>query len=407
MIRNEGFSACAMCAKQTDQKRYGTGASQKHFEPVICYYNVIRTPCKGAYLQGKSMPGANAEPADGEKMTTIRDVAAACGVSPMTVSLVLNNRGRVSDVTRERVMQAVRELDYRPGATEANSSRGPMNVVGVMTGSEGTSLTRPGYFNSVLNGLLAATDAHQQHVILFARTHLLMDPYASIRQYCDGRCDGLIVLGPYQGSPLLAAIHQRGFPTVLIGASEMETISCVDLDNVGGGRQITLYLLEMGHRRIGFISGPDFVLSCLLRHKGYRQALDQWGVEADPDLEIMNNIWQKEGAAQLRTMLELPADRRPTAIFAWNDGAAKDAIQLAQGLGLRVPGDLSVVGIDDDPQSAEWLPPITTLRQPYHLIGAAAVEILLEEIRGETAEIKHRLFPGNLIVRKSAGPPGS
>lgn len=340
-------------------------------------------------------------------MTTIRDVAAVCGVSPMTVSLVLNNRGRVREETRERVMQAVRDMDYRPGAAEATSHRKPMNVLGVMTGAEGTSFTRPGYYNSMLNGLLEATDAAQQHVILFARTHLLMDPYASIRQYCDGRCDGLVVLGPYEGSDLVKAIHRRGFPMVLIGTSSEKTISSVDVDNVTEAARLTDTLFDLGHRRIGFISGPDFVLSARLRHQGYRQAFAKRGITADPALEMLDVVRRKEAAAQLRAMLEQPAERRPTALFAWNDGAAIEAIQIAQSLDLRVPHDLSVVGIDDDPQALECRPPLTTLRQPYHLIGRTAVEILLTQVRGECTEVCQRIFPGDLIQRRSTAPPGA
>jgi LacI family transcriptional regulator len=338
-------------------------------------------------------------------MTTIRDVAAACGVSPMTVSLVLNNRGRVSAETRERVLQAVRDLDYRPGVSESSSRRKPMNVLGVMADAENASLTRPGYFNSVLNGLLAATDHFEQHVLLFTRTRQILDPYVNIRQFCDGRCDGLVVLGAQDGSELVEAIHLRGFPMVMIGASAREAIPNVDLDNLAAGARMTRTLLDLGHRRIAFVGGPDFVKSARLRHEGYRQALKDWGIECEPALEVLNIIWPHEGALQIHSMLELPAGRRPTAVFGWNDGAAIGVIHVAQSLGLRVPADLSVLGIDNDPQGAECHPALTTLRQPYGKIGQAAVELLLAQVRDSSTQIHHLTFPGDLIVRKSTAPP--
>jgi LacI family transcriptional regulator len=341
-------------------------------------------------------------------MTTIRDVAAACGVSPMTVSLVLNNRGRVSADTRDRVLQVVRELDYRPGVSESSSRRKPMNVLGVMADAENVSLTRPGYFHSVLNGLLAATDHYQQHVLLFTRMHQVSDPYANIRQYCDGRCDGLVVLGAQDDSELVQAIHLRGFPMVMVAASERVTIPTADIDNLTEAMRVTRYLLGLGHRRIAFLGGPDFVKSTRLRHQGYRQALMDWGIEFDPTLEAVNIVWRNEGSVQVRSMLERPPDQRPTAIFGWNDGAAIEAIRIAQSLGLQVPADLSVLGIDDDPQGAECHPSLTTLRQPYGKIGQAAVELLLAQVRNASTEVRHLTFPGDLIVRKStAAPPAS
>jgi LacI family transcriptional regulator len=338
-------------------------------------------------------------------MTTIRDVAAACGVSPMTVSLVLNNRGRVSVQTRERVLQAVRQLDYRPGVAECHARCKLMNVLGVMAASQNASLTRPGYFNSMLNGLLAATDQFQQHVLLFTKIHQMLDPYVNLRQYCDGRCDGLVLLGAQDNSELVQAIHQRGFPMVIIGASERAAVPNSDLDNLAEGARLTHYLFDLGHRRIGFIGGPDFVKSSRLRHQGYRQALLERGIEIDPHLEALNIIWPHEGRTQMREMLELPPDRRPTAVFGWNDGMAMEVIRIAQSLGLRVPADLSVLGIDDEPQSAEGHPALTTLHQPYGKIGQAAVELLLEQVQHTAPEVRHLTFTGDLIVRKSTAPP--
>jgi len=192
---------------------------------------------------------------------------------------------------------------------------------------------------------------------------------------------------------------------VMIGASQLDTISNVDLDNVEAGARITEFLLELGHRRIAFISGPDFVKSALLRHEGYRRALSEWCVEVDPALELMNVVWESDKPMRIRALLELPASRRPTAIFCWHDAAALEAIRIAQSLKLDVPTDLTVVGIDDVPSALECCPPLTTLRQPYTRIGQASVQIAISQVLGEEAEVRQLVFAGDLIVRRSAAPP--
>src|SRR5271166_6498402 len=150
---------------------------------------------------------------------TIRDVARACGVSPMTVSFVLNNKpGQVSDGTRDRVLKAVRDLNYRPSAVRRSARMAEerqIHTLGAVVGAPGDSLMEPGYYNAILNGILQGADALGQNVTLFNHSLLHRDTHRAIRVYCDGRCDGLLVVAPCIGSNLVSALRQRGVPITL------------------------------------------------------------------------------------------------------------------------------------------------------------------------------------------------
>lgn len=340
-------------------------------------------------------------------MPTIRDVARMCGVSPMTVSFVLNNKpGQVSEETRERVLKAVREMDYRPAASEHKARDRQVLTLGLVAGVEGHSLMQPGYYQAIANGVLTAADQLSHNITFFTNTIFHNEPRKSLRVYCDGRCDGLMVLSPRPGSTLVAALHERGIPFVLIGdTGDEKTISCVDINNVQEGYQVTEYLILRGHRRIAFVGGPEFVRSSSQRHEGYCQALTAHGIPLTPDSILMNNVRPAETGSRIQHMMQVSRMERPTAIFGWNDGAAVQIMQVVQTMGLNVPGDVSIIGIDDDKLASTVNPPLTTVRQPYEAIGRQVLDILVDQIRGKNTVTQRKFLPTELIERDSVAPP--
>lgn len=347
-----------------------------------------------------------------KRRPTIRQVANACGVSPMTVSFVINDKpGQVSVETRERVLKTIRELGYRAAPTIVPPPHARTTLtLGLIAGVHGDSALKPGYYSRILQAVLTRSDQLAHNVTIFtSQFHADIQP--AIRTYCDGRCDGVLVVAPKVNSELCQALHERGTPLVAIGASGgSDAIASVDLDDVAEGARATRHLLGLGHRRIAFLGGPEFVESSRQRCEGYRQALLTAGIPLDPRLEICDNFIANDGFERLYELVRYgwtPVER-PTAVFGWQDEAAVDAMRAMYQLGYRVPEEVSVIGINDDPSVGDL--PLTTLRQPYAEIGAAGVDMLLAQIAGHhSAEdppaSRQRLFRAELILRSSTAPP--
>ena len=182
----------------------------------------------------------------------------------------------------------------------------------------------------------------------------------------------------------------------------------LDIDNFGASVSIVRYLGELGHRRIAFLQGDSWYLSSEQRHLGYLQGLRELKVPFHPLLDIPCGYDPADGYQIAQNLMRLPPDVRPTAIFCSNDSIAYGVLACFRDLGVRIPEDISVVGIDDKLQSAGTTPPLTTLRQPYHDIGTRAVEKIVERVshpdRHATPVGSLELLPAELIVRDSAGP---
>lgn len=337
-------------------------------------------------------------------MVTIRQVAKACGVSPMTVSFVLNNRaGAVSEETRNRVLKVVREMNYRPAALKEGT--GEVLTLGLVAGVTGNSLMQPGYYNAVAVGIITTTDQLKHNITLFSDTLLHSDPHQSLRTYCDGRCDGLLVLAPGRNSALVETLLERGIPCVLIGdTGDNDAVSYVDIDNILEGKKLTEYLIRQGHRRIGFLPGPDFVRSSCQRRQGYLEAMEAQGLAPDPSVNWGFVVRAKEAAEWIQRLLERPVEERPTALFGWNDGATFHAMTLLADAGVRMPDEISLISIDDSHLARQSDPPLTSLRQPFHEIGQRAVEILIDLIRKPDSPPQRQFFPTELSVRDSVAP---
>jgi LacI family transcriptional regulator len=210
-------------------------------------------------------------------------------------------------------------------------------------------------------------------------------------------CDGALLVTPSSvdvtfGAPVVAVDHN-------VGSSDLPT---VDADNLNGAVIATEHLLELGHRRIGFLAGRPDLESARLRERGYRTAIERAGMEVDPSLIRVGGYQVDIAEEGTRQMLEL--DDRPTAIFAANDVSAIAAMSVATLLGLVVPDDLSVIGFDNVPESALSEPPLTTIEQPIQQMGFDATKILIRLINGTEPVPGHTLLPTRLVVRGSCRP---
>ncbi len=336
-------------------------------------------------------------------MPNIREVARACGVSPMTVSFVLNNKpGQVSEQTRARVLQAIRELGYRPTALDRKLETHKTRTIGVVTGVEGRSLVTEGYHGTIFKWILAAAEETADDVLVFPHLRLHTDVERAIRTYCDGRCDGLIIIAPHYMSELLVALKERGFPFVGIShLGDDPDVFCVDVDNWQDAAKAVHYLYDQGHRKIGIVESKYNIPSSHQRREGFLRAMKRLNLPIEPE-----TLWQYAGEPgealnYARRLKLLPPGTRPTALFCWNDGSAYHWVEALQAVGLRVPEDISVIGFDDDAHCLQTTPLLTTLRQPYEEIGRQAVQLLLKKIEDVSLPPMTILLPAELVVRNS------
>lgn len=336
--------------------------------------------------------------------TTIKDVAARAGVSPATVSRVLNDRPGISAETRERVLQAAQELNYSPSATARSLAMARTNSVGYIGYKYATRspfALRSGKATSgILEGLDEEFTARGYHLLTTYVDKAMVRGQHVPNMVLQGRVDALILNGPAIRPSYIHQLRNLGLPIVLVDNLLNETaIDCVLCDNEDGAYQITQHLLQHKHEHIVFISGPADWISSRERSAGYRRALHEAGLE--PRVVFMPSTTIETGRQAMLSALEKYPDL--TAVTAVNDATAIGAIRACQEVGRLVPEDIAVVGFDDEPWTQLHVPPLTTVRIDWHEIGIQAARCAVDLIeRNQRVPIRMRLAV-ELVIRQSCG----
>jgi len=336
---------------------------------------------------------------------TMADVARVAGVSKTTVSLVLSNaETRLAEETKRRVRSVATQLGYRRDLVAASLRTSSTRTIGML--SDRLATTSVGW------GMVAGAQAvarERGYMLLLANTE--GDPereLEAVNEFMDRRIDGLMFGALYHRALTIPELH-GDVPVVLLDAYDPGgRFPAVVPDDERGGHDATMMLVEAGHRQIGFINDSHDIPAHRLRLAGYRQALAEAGLAADPDLvvESLDPITPSGGRVAVRTLLDLPDP--PTGIFCFNDRMASGAYQEIRARGMRIPDDVSIVGFDDMEALAEGLdPPLTTLALPHEAMGRWAVETLLDTAPRDAAlgphEPRREYCPP--VRRQSVGPP--
>jgi LacI family transcriptional regulator len=329
----------------------------------------------------------------------IRQIADLAGVSIATVSRVLNGRGDVSEETREVVSRVIRENGYTANRNARGLSAGRTGLVGVLV-----PLVYPAYFSGILAGAAEALSERDFQIVL-SPTGGEHDREVSIVDRLHGLTDGAMIILPEESSEELERLLDSGFRFVVLDPLMPleERIPSVSAAHMSGADQAMKHLLDLGHRRVGQISGPRGWVATEDRRRGYRAALAAAGILPDPALEREAKPEIDAGRAAAEQLLDL--SELPTAIFAFNDNIAIGAIQAARARGLRVPEDLSVVGFDDVEHATIVTPALTTVRQPLAEMGRTGVSLLMRLLEGKRFETLHVELATRLVVRDSTAPP--
>jgi LacI family transcriptional regulator len=333
---------------------------------------------------------------------TLADVARLAGVSPTTASKVLNGRSDVGASTRELVLGVMAELGYKP--TTARHERARDRTLVTLL-----DIVESRYAGTVLQGILVAATAEQTELLL----RLPPDgPISTSRKAArawlteqkESGVVGIIALAVAVADPLLLAADDLDVHIVAIDpidTTESRVVS-IGSTNWAGGRSATEHVIGLGHRRIAWIGGPLGSAPSVERFHGYQAALDSAGITPDRAL-IRNEAFSVEaGHRHGHDLLTLGG--RPTAIVAANDEIAVGVLAAAQELGITVPGELSVTGFDDTPQTQWTAPRLTSVRQPLAGMGRMAVETVLGMVGGTQPASRHLQLATTLSVRDSTGP---
>ncbi len=323
------------------------------------------------------------------------DVARTAGVSVATVSKVVNGRYGVSQQTLERVQEVIAELGYEAslGARSLRSYR--TNVLGILVAE-----FEP-FSTELLKGASGVVSESGYELLVYSGGGGSAE-VGWERRYLS-RLSGTLIDGAIIVTPTVVEARP-GVPVVAVdphaGPSGMPT---VDSDNLAGAVLATEHLLTLGHRRIAFLGGRPDLESARLRDQGFRRAMADAGVPVDESLVAMGDYRRGAAREPVRTLLDRPD--RPTAVFAANDLSALAVLDIARELGLDVPGDLSVIGFDNVPESALANPPLSTVAQPLQAMGAAALHLLVDLVAGSEVSTTHLRLPTELVPRASTAPP--
>ena len=341
------------------------------------------------------------------KKATLSDIAATIGVAPMTVSRVVNGTGYVSDETREKVMTAVRKMSYRPNGVARNLKRQRTDTVGLVLGD----ISNP-YSTELANAVREVLSVRGYNLFICISEHSAKEDITAFESLVDHNVDGIIVAtrSNAEGDEHLLEIVDGDMPVVVVGRDfHHDLVDFVSADNLTGGFEATRHLIDLGHRRIGFIGATLNNKGSLKRLQGYLNALEAHDIDIDERLitgrrdaasEVPGYSTERMGYEGMKRLLSLP--KRPTAVFARNDFTAVGAMTAIKEAGLSIPKDLAIVGFDDIPLAVHTVPPLTTVRQPMRLQGQLAAEMLVSRIAGkEPRQRIERILNCELIIRES------
>lgn len=333
-------------------------------------------------------------------MSTIRDVAHRAGVSTMTVSRVVNSSGHTSLQTRERVEHAVAELGYVPNAVARHLRSKRTKTIALVL----SDITNP-FFTTIARGVEDVAGPRGFGVMFCNTDESESEEIDYLQMLIQRQVDGVLLVPAGRSIEPLRLLRSQHVPVVVLDRRvASRQVDQVRTDSVLGAYRLTRHLVELGHRRIGMLTGHRTISTSVDRVAGYERALAEAGVNLDPKL-VRYGGFGLAGGYRMATEV-LAAEPRPTALFAANNFVAFGAMRALRERSLRVPDDISLVCFDDLPE--EWLidPFLTVVDQPAYEMGRQAAELLLERLDGTHPKGGHAIvLPGEFIERRSTAAP--
>jgi DNA-binding LacI/PurR family transcriptional regulator len=338
-------------------------------------------------------------PGQKTRKVTIGDVAARAGVSKSSVSFVFNGRGGVGETAKERILEAARELDWRPDARARALSRSRAQALGLVIRREPELLSTDPFFPQFVAGVESTLSAVGYALVLQVVNGEQAERDAYSRFAHEARVDGVFLTDLRVEDERPSELAALGMPCVLLGSTGGEDTAVIGLDDAAGVRRAVRHLHALGHQRIAHVAGADRYVHSRVRREAWADEMAQLGLEPGPVVE--GDFTGASGARATHELLDHP--QSPTAIIYANDIMAIAGISAAIDRGIRVPHDLSIVGFDDIPLAPYVIPPLTTVRQDVFDWGSACARTLVSIVE-ERTPAPVVLPPVEFIVRGSTGP---
>lgn len=333
-------------------------------------------------------------------MATLEEIAELSGFSRSTVSRVINGEPHVKETTRQKVMEIIRQTNYRPNVVARSLAAGRSRILGfIVPAGAATAFSDP-FFPTLMGGMASACNAHDYALMFWLAE--LEDEERMIGRVVRNRglLDGLVISSMHLPETILDEVLDSGLPFVLIGKHTAEVAThYVDVENRSGALEAVAHLLQLGRERVATITGPMTTLSAQDRYAGYRGALTSHGHTVVPQLVVSGDYSEASGYFGMQALLAAS----PDAVFVANDLMALGALRALKEAGFEVPRDVAIVGFDDAAAAALADPPLTTVRQPTERLGAVATDILIDVLEGGASAFIQTVLATELVIRASCG----
>jgi LacI family transcriptional regulator, galactose operon repressor len=335
------------------------------------------------------------------KVVTIHEVARHAGVSPMTVSRVVNGETNVRDSTRAKVDASIKALQYSPNLAARSLATANAVRIGLLYSNPSAA-----YLSEFLVGSLEQSSSSGCQLVI-EKCDGDASERAAVKKLVSAGADGVILPPPLCDSEAaLSSVADADIPAVVVATGRSAPVlSAVSINDFEAARSMTRYLISLGHTQIGFITGHPNQTASEQRYKGFVAGMRDGNLRLDPKMVAQGYFTYRSGLDATEKLLRLA--KKPTAIFASNDDMAAAAVAIAHRMGLDVPRDLSVAGFDDTPLASAVWPALTTVRQPIAEMARESFKLLLEDIRNKRAGIELqpalKLLDFEIIGRESTG----
>lgn len=332
-------------------------------------------------------------------MATIHDVAKLAGVAPITVSRVINNSGYINNKTREKVEAAIAKLGYVPNVLARSLKSKRTNTLALVV----TDITNP-FFTIIARGV-EDTAGNAGFNVIFCNTDENQEKEDNyVQVILQKQVDGVLLVPVGSNTKSLQIIRDQGTPLIILDRRlETNDVDVVRGDSIGGAKQLTQHLIDLGHQRIALITGPHNVSTAEDRLIGFKQTMEANGLR-DIYQSHYGGFTQTSGYSLTKEIFS--KDPKPTAIFAANNLIAIGVLRALKELGFRVPEDVALVSFDDIPENLTMFPFMTAVSQPSYEMGKTATELLISRIKNESAPgFQEIIFPVEFIKRESSGGP--
>lgn len=331
---------------------------------------------------------------------TLHDIAEKAGVSVSTVSRVLNDKGmasRISRDTRERIVRTARELNYRPNQLAQGLRLKQTNTIGLVA----PDIANP-FFSFLIKRIQNLAHDRGYSLVVCNTEEDIEQEIDHVNLLWRKRVDGLVAMPVGQQSAHFLDWMQKGVPIVLLDRCFDELpVDSVVVDNYSGSYEAVQYLIHAGHRRIAIVQGLPGTYTTTERLRGYRAAHAKHGLRVDESLIVGGDFRRHNGFVETKLLLNLPADRRPTAIFATSDLITLGALQAIYDERLDIPDDISLIAFDDFELAPFLRCPLTAVQQPKETMGEIAVKLLLDQIHHPGRNGQRIQLKTNLVERES------